>query len=377
MFFYRLGHIPLLGLSEFETQVGTNQILSYDQFFLKSEGMQNVNDFGSLVYRAKIIQKIEKEDLENYLAIWIKNYLQEIGLKKVGLNFHKKYQKNLIKNAKEAGAKKINLTFKNELNFGDFKQSKNWLQLIYFQNEIFLVHINNFANQEFWSKLDLKLPHNDLKRGIINLKLAKSLFNLAKNPEKWWDPFVGQGRVLVANLNKTQDFFGSDIDENILPETTKNIEFAKEYFKWNQKFLETENKNCENINLFTHDAKNPLNQAIGVKNVVSEGYLGNTLHSHPNDNRAQNEINSVENIWIEFLQNIEKTEIEKIVACLPFYPKIKKMDNAFFEKLVKNILKSSNSSFKIEPFFEQEIFINYNRKTSFTGHLIFRLGRKK
>jgi tRNA G10 N-methylase Trm11 len=385
-FFYRLGHCKDLSTSEYRFLSGDKDYKLAGDFLLGNTDL-NVNSTGSLVFGGKILFSLPKNEDGGLNVINLKTKLkaslEEIKKdeKKLGIAVFTRFKDLCFESVKKTGFKKINLLPNpQKLNFGHSKKTKKWIYSFDYKDEVVFGLITSFSNQEFWTDLDTNLPHGDMSRGIINLKLGRSLLNLT-NKKKIWDPLAGQGRILVSGLDLKTEFWASDIDEICIPDIKENFSFGVNY--WNEKgrHLKLENQNLASlVSAFDGDVTQKetlkkLGKTIQDENlaIVTEGYLGQNFKSRPSLDEIKNEIKKVSEMWIKSFYLIqEKTKIEEVVFCLPFY-RYKR------ELIIWNEVESQllNLGFELTDFNSGQKMIFYSRKDSFVGHLILKAVRLK
>jgi hypothetical protein len=329
-----------------------------------SPKLLNVNETGSLVFGGDYIGLLKKKNASEFGTL-LAGYLVRNPIKKIGICIPTELANGIIGLAKRAGAKKVNIIHKPEPNFGDYKHTKNWITVFFSGGQWHVGAITTFSNQEYWAKLDMDMPHRDMKRGIINLKLARSIVNLAGG-DRIWDPFCGQGRLMIAGLDRTKFILGSDIDQTILPDAIENIEQAKRIMFSNHHFLklEGEMKTAQTVPFFTHDASTIPAPDIewSEYNVATEGYLGETFSKPPNLAAATTELEKIWKLWSGVLSSFSKIGTQRIVTCLPYYPNISQFDEKYYQENINSIC---GKLFKLE-----QSPIWYSRDTSNTGHLV-------
>jgi tRNA G10 N-methylase Trm11 len=330
-----------------------------------------VNRTGALIFCAEIIQKIENtQNLDKTLE----KYLSENQYKKLGV-FIEQLDKNALFSICKKTINKITILDKLP-NFGYWKQTNNWLTTIKFEGGLYLAKIVNYSDQEFWAKMDDQIPMADMSRGIINLKLGRSLLNLTSH-KNVWDNFAGQGRILIAGMDILEKSFASDIDSVVIPQLQKNYEWATKYWGFN-KMDKAQNtvtatlqkawtmdttviNNVETLPILESESENQTKIAI-----VTEGFLGKNFKNPPEHETALWESEKIDQLWKKALLNIEKLPIPEIVGCLPFYPRMNFIPNYTF---------LNNPNWEIQAL-SKTGFIEYKRSNSIVGHLIFKLIRK-
>jgi tRNA G10 N-methylase Trm11 len=397
-YFYKLGHQPELALKEFEFRTNSKATF-YNPDWLLDDQKIEVNQFGSLIFAGKILAEFDLENqnkllknLNSDLKLILERFTetQEIPLKKIGLaTYFKEKEENLIRKKfygflskkifagiKTAGVKKINALENGKLpSFGNFSNTKYWLIFFNVGKKMFLGFIEDCYDQEFWAKLDSELPSKEMKKGLINLKLARTLLGFT-NQKIIWDPFCGQNRNLIAGLDQKEEFWGSDIDPDCLVGAKQNFEFAQEFFT--KKFF-----SLENIKLATLKNLQPLkaNNLSKVKLVskidfskvaiVTEGYLGKNFAFLPDNNMIIDEFKIINKLWQEVLSEAGKLQIPEIIFCIPFYQLPK-------EKVYPNFWSNLNqkSDYEFVDLGINSKFLTYARKDSITGHFILKMKLK-
>ena len=86
---------------------------------------------------------------------------------------------------------------------------------------------------EDYSHRDYDRPARDMKRGMIPPKLARSMVNMsgAQVEDLILDPFCGIGTILQEALLMGYRMIGTDIDEQAIRDTRKNIEWLGSQYK--------------------------------------------------------------------------------------------------------------------------------------------------
>jgi hypothetical protein len=339
VFQYLLGHCRDLSRAE---------ILSFDakaiskENWMFSEKDLNIQNMGSIILKAVELTQEEFEETE--------------FPKKIGLIVEKKDQTDILGWAKAKGAKKIRFTGGlHSFTYGHWKATKNWWVV----KGGTILKIMDMFDQQSWGEYDMNLPHNDMRRGIINLKLARAMINIggAKNV---WDPFAGQGRFAIAGKDILNHILLSDIDPEVRPQAIANIESlsGKLHLPNVQEFL-------------TYDVTKKLDDQEGIiipKTVVTEGYLGRSISFVPDREHIDAEYTTQKRMWKYILKSFERMGVERAVFCLPWYP-AKDIGPEFFEEVL------FHSDYAIDHLNSRPIL--YSRKESFVGHAIFVINRKK
>ena len=362
-YFYLLGHCPDLSEAEYLRVTGDT---NYERLgdYLISDTIIDVNLTGSLVMSGEIIGTSQKPA---ELIEQIEVYLSENKVREIGLNINQ-ISKNQLYEVVKNFCKRVNII--NIIpNFGHWKSTNNWLITIFTNKSLYLVRLNSYSDQGFWNTLDTSIPCLDMSRGIINLKLGRSLLNLTKS-QTIWDPFVGQGRIPIAGVDIKSKFLSSDMDESVMKDLEKNYKFANHF--WSRQRLNkiVTEKIAEIEPPFVCDVtefNNSQNLYLTEVSIATEGFLGKNFKSQPDERDVKMQSKVVSEMWIKFFENIKDSPIIELVGCLPFYPNFELPNYDFLTKL--------------EGFEQVELlpgmkFIEYSRAKTFVGHLIFKVVRK-
>jgi tRNA G10 N-methylase Trm11 len=383
---YKLGHQPLLSFEEFKFLTKAENI-QIESDHLLSDTFIDVQDTGGLIYGCEILKtwhkKIELISVEEACR-FTKQYLinlkdQDQAIKKLGILLPESWKGRVLSSTKAAGVKKVNLLSSGQvLNYGHWKQTKNWLIFLELGDKTILGRILNYSDQEFWQNLDTDLPAGEMSRGLINLKLGRSLVNLASS-QTIWDPFCGHGRLVLAGLDLKEEFHSSDIDAQVLIEDlAKNYDFAADYWrKYGFKQRPDHNQNLAklhpvfDLDFAKLDTITDISKDILSKtSIVTEGYLGKNFKMPPNQNEMQQEWKNLEQLWKSAITQANKLAIPEIIFCLPFY---QVRDRQFLPDFVASLIMGTDYKFAD---FEGKNYLLYSRKDSFTGHYIVKLSLK-
>ena len=370
MFAYLLGHCPELGVEEFKMLSNGAEYELHEDILLSTFDL-DPNLTGSIIWQSKLLGIASNlNEILNHENLEVS---KKIGFLLPGEN--KEDMTRHLRAAKDKGFKKINIQYKDELNFGDYKATKTWYMIRHINDQNALLKLTKHVNQEFWAVLDEKLPERDLKRGIINLKLARTLANLT-TASTIIDPFCGQGRNIAACLDTKSSFIGSDVDQVVIPEAMANITYADEFFDENRQFigaLEYPENKLDKVTLLARTATKigtdmgkfkPQDTAI-----VSEGTLGkNTGHQRPNE-WVQKDFDSIVDIWAKTIERAEQMQLSELVFTLPFYPKNYTPEQNI--ELLTNAVDRIRGSYTLSDDFP----ILYSRQRSVVGHGVIKLTR--
>jgi hypothetical protein len=382
MYIYRVGHCPQLSAAEFQSLSG-EQPEWVGKNFIVSKNKLAIAASGSLVWRAWIGRTSEvdkKEDWLEELTEWLRELNQGSNspLKKVGLVWQSAWkigEKEIIQALKAGGGKKINpLKSGQDPTFGNWSHTPNWLLAWEFQGETWWGQIEDFSNQEFWSQLDENLPAGEMSRGLMNLKLGRSLLNLSRS--RWvWDPFVGSGRTLLSGLDRKEKMGGSDVSEEAVRQSQQNWEYAQTMFHTEKvlrleqgaatelsQWLVEEGATNESCQVKLHSPGRPYSKWA----LVTEGYLGKNFTKKPDYQAAQYQLREVYELWRRVLTEAEQVGVTEIVGCLPSYRNHPQLTE------VEQILPKQ-SQYKLVTWPHGETSILYRRRQTITGHLIWKV----
>jgi tRNA G10 N-methylase Trm11 len=365
-YIYRLGHQPEFGANEFKFLTGFDPEF-YNHNYLFSNQDLAVNKTGALVFKAEIITTTSRDQVnfKNFLTDNLKKAFELFPAKKIGIALPNSElnEKQIILMAKTIGYKKINLLSPGkEPTIGNFINTANWLIALELENNWVLARVTEFSNQEFWSLLDQQLPITDMKRGVINLKLARTLMNFTDS-KKIWDPFCGVGRNLIAGIDLKKEFIASDISPECLPEAIKNYNFSLDFYPNNQDQAKLKD-------IFEADITTLNSDNTGLFNdfsISTEGYLGHNFTNKPTFKEMQQELKKITSLWQLALKNFETLKITEIVTCLPFYYYQKEYVKLDLESLL------TDTKYKYQLFINSKKSLFYRRKDSFVGHQVIKL----
>jgi tRNA G10 N-methylase Trm11 len=332
----------------------------------------DVNNLGGSIFNAEILLKTNTSNQDNLFdeildILLSRNIPKQLGL--IVINEGKTF--DFLKVFKKAGAKHINFFHNRYPNIGNFKNIVTWYIVYQTKNNIYVGQVQNYFDQELYSKLDTNIPKGRMRNGLINLKLGRILLNLSKN-KILWDPFVGSGRLLISGFDKSVTFIASDIQKECVIETKDNWSFIS-------KFAE-KNLNSKLSILFQHDLTKRLNlnlsdlKFISKSSIVTEGYLGTNFNKNPNLEDINFQYSELYKLWKNVILNILKPNlIDEIVFCLPFYLNHSKESEKF---LIEHIVQLFNNNGYISGFSENDYYL-YSRTKTIVAHAIFKFNKTK
>ncbi|MGL4757913.1 MAG: hypothetical protein ACRCXZ_01130 [Patescibacteria group bacterium] len=332
-FAYKIGHNTELSINEFFTLTNDSSF-TFNKNYIFSNIDLDIDKLGSIVFKAKIHNGYPPMP------------------KKVG--FVSTEKKGIVMNKLKAlGAKKINLIEKLP-NIGQVKYVKNW----FIDHKDFVLEIIQYFNQELWSTLDMDLPAKDMKRGIINLKLARTMNNLT-NLSRIHDPFAGLGRNAIASFDQDREFVLSDIDPSTEKLILDNLKFVQNF----------STLKCKVNKVFIEDATFIKEEFDNDYAIVTEGYLTDSAHSELYLNQIESRLREIQDFWLNTLEKwSELNHLKEIIVTIPFF--INNTKNHFWD-----IKKDLPNQFEHVPFFNSD-YIFYKRSNTRIGHMIVRLAKK-
>lgn len=172
----------------------------------------------------------------------------------------------------------------------------------------------------YWTKKDVKRPNIDDKLGMLPLKVARIMLNLALssvdnattiNNKAILDPFCGMGSILQESIDLgMKNINASDINVNVLKKCSENLNWFVNKFGVQDVIIKT-----------YHSDAAKISQMLGSKIdiIVTEPFLGNArklqkLNDNQNGQNLKNAIVDLKNI----LKGLEKMYL----GCLKDWKKI-------------------------------------------------------
>jgi len=143
-------------------------------------------------------------------------------------------------------------------------------------------------------KKDMEKPYRR-ESLAISPRLARILINLSQVKRKGLllDPFCGIGVIVSEALLDDINIIGVDIDKDATESAKKNIEWLRNKYKLESKSIII-NKDSREVR---------IDKADGI---ATEPSLGELMTRNPQREKAQQIINTFENLMIEVLNNVKK-----------------------------------------------------------------------
>jgi hypothetical protein len=377
-YIYRIGHSYDLSISEYRALSSTIELWS-QQNWLGSDQLLDTNQTGSLVFGLSNIKLLDNKEINADRSQFI-DYLAghpELVQKKLVIATNILLTKKILIPLKAMGYKQINLIPNNALpNIGHFKQKSTIVCFFKLDNQTsFLGTVSSFANQQIWNDLDTNPNLQDMDRGMINFKLARTMLNLLNNKDYVWDPFCGLARNMLAGSGLSKDWLLSDIDGKCKELVDQNAEFLVGINSQYNYFASIPSYQFFPLDIRDYDQAYKLYSKRNYSNrpysVVTEGYLGSNLASKYNRQDPDKQIETVTQIWQKALANLAKLQIPEIVLCVPWYKL--KSGIIFPDYFLPLVAKSDYEIIQLLP---DKNYILYAREATTVGHGIFKLALK-
>lgn len=200
-------------------------------------------------------------------------------------------------------------------------------------NTIFVQDIDSYAKRDFWKTRDMQV-------GMLPPKLAQIMINIARkdNSDTIYDPFCWLWTILLEWIIAwNKEIFGSDISDDMVKTTKKNVNFIKDEFN-------NELKISEVIKLDARDiAYSPILKNHNINTIVTEWYLWEIFWKQSIDidkiRKQRQNLSEIYNSFFAWLKNIWFNW--NIVISFPFW-EIKWKYN-YFEEIYEIINKYCNT----------------------------------
>jgi len=181
-------------------------------------------------------------------------------------------------------------------------------------------------NFDLFETLEFNRPERDMKIGMMPIKLAFIMLNLAnlKKNDGFWDPMCGVGTLIMAGILKKLYSYGSDVNFIALAKAKHNIDWL----------LKTGLTNSAKFRIFKFDIfRNPKNNKIlrdiirfgRFDAIVTEGYLGKPRKKPFVNKRQLNmQLREIEKLYSAFLKTVSRLIFpgKRVVFTVPIYKTI-------------------------------------------------------
>lgn len=218
------------------------------------------------------------------------------------------------------------------------------LIIIVCENQIFLGKTLAVQDFEDYSFRDYQRPERDMNEGIMPPKLAKIMINLsrAQKDQNILDPFCGNGTIIQELiLLGYKNITGSDFSKEQILKTKQNLDWLFE------KYQNLE-KSEFNINIFESDVKILKNKIPenSIDTIITEPFLGSSNLKHFSLERVEEEIRTLEKLYISaFLEFKKILNSDGVIVII--FPVFKIAGKEHFLNILPQILRLG---FKINDF---------------------------
>lgn len=365
-----LGREKKLCLAEAEAVFGKVKIISDDAVIVDSAQAININHLGGAIKCAEIINE-NSTSIESDIANYILKENQG-GKINFGISFYgtgKTYKGSGIKIKKSLKSKGLSVRYiqpksGDNLNAASViynKLTKGGFEILIVQKSdksTLLARTTGIQDINEYSRRDYEKPCRDRKVGMLPPKLSQIMINLAM-PEKKAiivDPFCGSGGLLMEAALMGYQATGSDISQDMIDCSIKNIQwFANNY--------------SPNINPLVEAPADATQKTYPDKSysIVTEGYLGDNFVIKPSASTVQKQLPSLEKLYVNFLKNLQSQPVKpkSVVLCMPFWL----VDGTTYQlKIIDEIV---NLGYTIHEFQSvKSPDLRYLREGQFTGRQI-------
>ncbi len=214
---------------------------------------------------------------------------------------------------------------------------------------------------ENFSARDYDKPFVDKEMGVMPIKLARIMINLAniKENQLLWDPFCGSGNILLEGLDLGYKVLGSDIDAKSLDGAKNNIDWAVKRFKY---------KNGGKVSYL--DILNPTKSKLDmIKNsdlggIVCEPYMGKPQRRVLEPQLANSLVKQHYSLVEGLFRILLSLNIEKKIRIVVIFPEYK-------TKTGWASIKKESLNFKNTKMIKFTEGLHWSRVNSIINRLIF------
>lgn len=295
-YFFQLGNTPELSLVELNAVIGAEFVeqvspqLARVSLASEQRAKELIDLLGGTVKIIKEIKQLETSNIIELKEIVVDHLLQLAEGNKIHFAFSELGRDHL---EKIEGFELKSLLQNNGVNSRYVEGSRNGLSasvLLHKKKvvEVYLLSTNDGAylgqtiavqDIDDWTHKDRNKPYFDSKKGMLPPKVALMMINIAigDNPVQenrkniLLDPFCGTGTVIIEGLLTNLDVIGTDLDEEAVAGTKRNLLWLKEYYPFTHEYT-----------VFTSDASKIPLQKDKIQYIVTEPFLGK-----PNPNPAK------------------------------------------------------------------------------------------
>lgn len=287
-YFFQLGNTPELSLVELNAVIGAEFVEQVSpqlaRVTLSSEqrAKELVDLLGGTVKIIKEIKKLDSSSISELKEIVIEHLLHLSEGNKIHFAFSELGRDHL---EKIEGFELKSLLQEKGVNSRYVEGSRHGLSasvLLHKKKvkEVYLLSTNDgvylgetigVQDIDDWTHKDRNKPYFDRKKGMLPPKVALMMINIAigDNPVNenrkniLLDPFCGTGTVVIEGLLTNLDVIGTDLDEEAVAGTKRNLEWLKTYYPFTHEYK-----------IFASDASKIPTQKEKIQYIVTEPFLG-------------------------------------------------------------------------------------------------------
>lgn len=199
-----------------------------------------------------------------------------------------------------------------------FREGGFELTLIPSRECLYLGKTENVQDFAAFTLRDFFRPKKDKRVGIMPVKLARIMINLA-DPSKegvLLDPFCGGGTILSeALILGIKKIIGSDLSPQAIADARQNLDWLVKTYRLNEKDFQLKFLQSDVRQLSQHF------KTFSVDSIVSEPHLGPPLNKKPNINQIQHTTRELENLYLAAFQEFNRIikKDGRIVFILPIF----------------------------------------------------------
>ncbi len=319
-YFFILGRNPKLSREEIRSYLGSRRI-NYQEILFESNNLVletnfkfNIEEFGGIISLGEVFFDGSRKDFEKYIYSNIIVDEDKFNYSIIG-NVEPDELRDLFKkNKQKATLRHGRQKLKFQDGTSDSIVKTKYTFFLYESNKI--VYFGQ-VSQNFDSK---KIEFRDMNKPVrreelaISPRLSKILINLsgAKENNLMLDPFCGIGGILQEALIKKIRVDGSDIDFKAIVDCKKNLNWIKEKYSIDTKYL-VEKRDVKSLPSKIFDA------------IATESPLGEIVTKKLDDQKAKSFIMKFENFIIPALKSMKRAKKDgaKIAITFPFIKKYK------------------------------------------------------
>ena len=314
-----------------------------------------------------IIEHIAKSDFKSKFSFGLSYYGKtKINLGPIGIKIKKELKNSGLK------PRLVIAKEDNKLNAASVKHNKlieKGFEFIIIQNNssMDIAVCTGVQDIDSYSKRDYDKPCRDRKVGMLPPKLSQIMINLTRPKPSTLivDPFCGSGGLLIEASLMGYESEGSDISEEMITCSKKNVEWFNDNFKRTRAIKINSAKDATQL-------KYPKQSY----NIATEGFLGTNFLSKPTKQLVTEQLPELKKLYLDFFKNLlnQETMPNSICICFPFW---KFQDGTLQLNLIDEI---SNLGYTISEFKSvRQGILSYHREGQFTGRqiVVFKPNKEK